>query len=132
VQYYFSKRGEFRTPNISSTNLALNYRYPISRFELFANGEVLNVFNKHGAIVVGTTVLTRAAFNPFTTTPIECKQGDTAAQCADPLRYPGGLPNWQKSATFGQPTSATASTPESTTTNFQVARTYRFSVGARF
>lgn len=131
VQYYFSKRGQYRTPNISSTNLGVNYRYPIGRMELFASGDLINLFNRHDPIVVSTTVTTFTGnsanpFNPFTTAPKECPQGQTSAQC-----IAGGF-NWQKSATFGQPTSAAASTPTSTTTNFQVARTYRFSFGARF
>jgi hypothetical protein len=109
----------------------LNYRYPISRIELFANGEMLNAFNRHDPIIVSTTVntftgSTQRPFNPFIDTPRECPQGQTTAQCVA-----GGY-NWQKASTFGQPTSAAASTPTSTTTNFQVARTYRVSLGVRF
>jgi outer membrane receptor protein involved in Fe transport len=131
VQYYFSKRGQYRTPNISSTSLGVNYRYPIGRFELYASGDLINLFNAHNAIIVSTTVNTftggtQNPFNPFTTAPKECPQGQTTAQCVA-----GGF-NWQKSTTFGQPTSAAASVPTSGTTNFQVARTYRFSFGARF
>ena len=40
-----------------------------------------------------------------------------------------GLPTWS----FGQPTARTASTPlNAFTSNFQLAPTYRFSVGFRF
>ncbi|MEO8033591.1 MAG: TonB-dependent receptor, partial [Acidobacteriota bacterium] len=36
VNYYFSKRGEFRLSDLSSTDLALNYSLPIGRASLFA------------------------------------------------------------------------------------------------
>ena len=113
-QYYFSDRGEFRLDDVSSTDVALNYGYPIGRFALFAQGEALNVFNRQTATIVNTTVTQLAPFNPFTETPVE------------------GV-HWRKGANFGRPTSATASIPlNAFTSNFQVARTYRFSVGFRF
>ncbi|HEY0141237.1 MAG TPA: TonB-dependent receptor [Thermoanaerobaculia bacterium] len=133
-QYYFSDRGEFRLDDISSTDLSLNYRYPVAgRFELFAQGELLNAFNRKTARVINTSVSTAAtstnfrAFNPFTDTPIECPQGAAASVCRDMGAH------WQKGANFGNPTSATASTPiNAFTSAFQTARTYRVSLGLRF
>jgi hypothetical protein len=145
-QYYFSGRGEYRLDDINSTDLALNYRLPISRFEIFAQGELLNIFNRETVRVVNTAVTTNnnsplvtdpttglrvaafRAFNPFSgATPIECPQGTAALAC-----YQMGA-NWQKGASFGSATSATASTPGNAfTSNYQVGRTYRFSLGFRF
>ena len=135
-QYYFSDRGEFRLDDVSSTDLALNYRLPISRFELFAQGDVLNLFNRETVTVVNTSVNTAntssnfTAFNPFTfdhANLIECPQGAPGAEC----KAMGA--HWQKGTNFGRPTNQIASTPtNSFTSNFQVARTYRLSVGFRF
>ena len=129
--YYFSKRGEFRTPSVFSTDLALNYDLPaFAKTTVFLQGQVLNVLNKSklNNIVLGqldTTVKTSRtdpqaglkAFNPFTDTPIECPKGAAAADC----KAMGA--NWQKADTFGQGLSKDA---------FQTPRTYRFAVGLRF
>jgi hypothetical protein len=78
VQYYFSDRGEFVTEDVQATDLALNYRYPIGRVEIFAQGELINAFNNDSVTVVNTTINlnTRAGaqFNPFTTTPLRRRQ----------------------------------------------------------
>ncbi len=122
--YYFSKRGEFRYDDVTSTNLSLNYRYPISRVELFAEAQMLNVFNRASVVSVNTSVSSAdtssnfAPFNPFTDTPKECPQGTAAATCKA-----GGY-NYQKSSAFGTPNSQTGS--------FQTPRTWRVSFGARF
>jgi hypothetical protein len=128
-QYYYSKRGEFRLDDVTSTNLALNWRLPISRFELFAQGEMLNVFNEDTVTTIVTTITDSsnspnlngrpvfAAFNPFTETPKECPQGTSNADC----QAMGA--NWRKAANFGQPSSNTA---------FQTMRTWRVSLGVRF
>jgi outer membrane receptor for ferrienterochelin and colicin len=129
-QYYFSKRGAYRLDDVSSTNLSVNYRYPISRLELFAEGQVLNVFNRQtiavpptGGTAVNTTVNTADTssnflpFNPFTDTPKECPQGTPGADC----KAMGA--NWQKSAAFGTAASSTS---------YQLPRTYRVSFGLRF
>ena len=121
-QYYFTDRDAFRTPDITSTNLAVNYRYPISRFELFAQGELLNAFDEENFTVPNTTVNTWATsgdarlapFNPFTETPVECTATSAAGSC-----------HWIRGARFGQSASATAA-------NWQLQRTYRVSVGLRF
>jgi hypothetical protein len=121
-QYYFSKRGEYRLPDVHSTNLGLNYRLPIHGFELYGAAELLNAFNNDEVTSVITTVTSStnanfAAFDPFTQTPVECPQGTAAATC----RANGA--NWQKAATFGTPASSTS---------FQTPRTWRFNVGFRF
>jgi outer membrane receptor for ferrienterochelin and colicin len=123
-QYYFSDRGQYRTDNISSTNLALRYSRMLFRgVEFFAQGDLLNVFNRDGVIAVNTSVSASgassnfAAFNPFTATPVECPQGTSGADC----KAMGA--NWQKGVNFGKPTA---------TGSFQTPRTHRFSVGVRF
>ncbi|HEX6177742.1 MAG TPA: TonB-dependent receptor [Thermoanaerobaculia bacterium] len=121
-QYYFTDRDEYRTPDITSTNLALNYRYPIGRLEVFAQGELLNAFDEENFIVPNVTVSTYATsadarlapFNPFTETPVECTATSAAGSC-----------HWFKGASFGQAASPTA-------TNWQQQRAYRFSLGLRF
>ena len=104
--------------------------------ELFAQGDVLNVFNRQTAKTVNVAMRTAGnnanftPFNPFTTAfedLIECPQGTAVATCAAMGAH------WQKGPDFGNPTSTTASTPANAfTSNFQVARTYRVSLGVRF
>ena len=104
--YYFSERGEFKTDDIQATDLAVNYSLPIGGVQLFAQGELINAFNRQGVVNVNTTVRTAtsgacvqtvgdnagdpcAAFNPFTETPIE------------------GV-HWQKGPSFGEPITPTS------------------------
>ncbi|MCM2316290.1 MAG: TonB-dependent receptor [Thermoanaerobaculia bacterium] len=113
--YYFEGRGNYRTDDISSTDIAVNYAHRlIGGLELFAQGEMLNVFDERGVVAVNTTIYTVrngqslcpgcVAFNPFTETPVEGK-------------------HWKKAPNFGKPTAGT---------NYQPAVSYRFSVGLRF
>ncbi len=130
VNYYFTPRDAFRMDKLWRTDLALNYAHKlgVKKSELFVRGTVVNLFNRQGLTnfyggvnsdldlgcgtggCISTTVLTNAnnsgvaAFNPFTTTPVE------------------GV-NWRKAATFGQPTSRFA---------YQAPRTYQFAVGMQF
>jgi hypothetical protein len=134
VTYFFSQRGAFRMNNLMATDLSLNYEIPVKTVGLFAKGEVRNVFN-HSAVTnpafINTTVYTNAnaghglsAFNPFTTAaPIECPQGQTAAQCT------ALGANWQKDVNFGKPNTPTTFTSAG---SYQLPRTYLFSLGARF
>ena len=94
--YFFTSRDGFRTEGQMRTDLAVNYNYRLkgSRLELFGQLQVLNlfdnfqlcgcggtVFQNGGAVSqtrIDTTVRTNvtnpalyAAFNPFTTTPVE-------------------------------------------------------------
>ena len=130
VQYYFSDRGEFRLDDVASTDVALNYRYPIGRFEFFAQGELLNAFNRHTVVNPNITVNTAwtsttfRPFNPFTDTPVECPQGAAAAVCRDMGAH------WQKGANFGRP--ANSAGQGTFTAGYQRTRTYRFSAGFRF
>ncbi|HVT17428.1 MAG TPA: TonB-dependent receptor [Thermoanaerobaculia bacterium] len=114
VAYYYTARDAFHTDNVASTDLTLNYSYQWNAWsktvEVFVQPQVLNVFNQHGALNVDasindpTTDKTKAPFNPFTTKPVE------------------GV-NWSKAPTFGKP---------QVPTDYQLARTFRFSVGFRF
>jgi hypothetical protein len=130
-QYYFSDRGEFRTDNISSTNLAVRYAFPFAGAEIFLQGDLLNAFNEDGVTGVGTGVSTNSntsallSFNPFTGSPVQCPTFNASggvipvAQCQTVA--PGS--NYQLASTFGKPTS---------NASYQTPRTYRFSAGFRF
>jgi hypothetical protein len=127
---YYICRDCNRFADSKSTDLAANYALPITRFQVFVRGVVTNVFNEHklvgsptgggvGLTVNGTgnSFANFAPFNPFTQTPVECAKGTTISQC----KAAGA--NYQKASNFGLPTAFTG---------YQVARTYSFSVGARF
>jgi outer membrane receptor protein involved in Fe transport len=133
--YFFGPRDEFHTEGQRRTDLAVNYVYRVpgaTRLQLFAQAQVLNVFNQFqlcacGSTVFGTgsaanaggvnlqridtTVLTPgttasrfAAFDPFTTTPVR------------------GV-NWDYGPIFGQASSRFA---------YTTPRTIRMSFGLRF
>ena len=134
VNYWFTPRDRYRTDNVYSTDLALNYAFRLPSLgpdlEFFLSPRVTNVFNRHAVVNTNTTVFTAAnpghglsRFNPFTTKPIECPQGDTAAQC----QALGA--NWQLGPNFGQPQTATTAT---TAGDFQAPRTFLVSLGVRF
>ena len=100
----------------------MNYSHRLhGTAQAFFHGEILNVFNQfqlcgcgdtvfsNGGVTnlttIGQSVIIRpAAFNPYTTQPVE------------------GV-NWDKHANFGQPVNTFA---------FTTPRLYRFSVGVRF
>ncbi|HWW60933.1 MAG TPA: hypothetical protein VN181_06145, partial [Thermoanaerobaculia bacterium] len=108
--YYFSKRGAFRTDDATSTNVAINWNLPpiLSKAQFYVETEVRNIFNESAVVTPSTTVNTNKqsasfrAFNPFTETPIECPQGAPLADC----RAMGA--NWQKGASFGTGTQRTS------------------------
>jgi outer membrane receptor for ferrienterochelin and colicin len=113
VNYYYTARDAFRTNPIVSTDLTLDYSFHWGAFskdiEVFMEPQVLNVFNRKGALNVSTAVLDPTnsnlqPFNPFTQTPVE------------------GV-NWRRDPKFGKPQSQF---------DFQPPRTFRFSVGLRF
>ncbi len=134
VNYWFTARDKYRTDNISSTDIALNYAFKVPALgesvELFIAPRVTNVFNRHAVINVNTTVYTAAnagrglsPFDPFNTTnPIECPQGAPASQCS------AMGANWQKGPDFGKPLAATTAT---TAGDFQLPRTFLISFGIR-
>jgi outer membrane receptor protein involved in Fe transport len=124
--YWFTDRDGFRTSDFHSTDLALNYRLPLWRVELFANASMFNVLNNDKVMTPNSAIRTRQSagaasglshFNPFTGNPVECPQGAPASQCASMGAH------WQKAPQFGTGTSVLS---------FQVPREYNFTVGVRF
>lgn len=107
VNYYASDRGEFRWDDLTATDLAINYTLPVWRVNVFAQGEVINVFNEN-AQINGRTGVSVPRFNPFTGAP-NAAALDTALHGAN--------------RTFGTARNAA---------DFQQARTYRISLGLRF
>jgi outer membrane receptor protein involved in Fe transport len=82
--YYFGGRGRFMTDTIWSTDLSLNYYFPLGfgrKTELFARFVVSNLFNNSGQDNTSNQTVytasnqnparTMQAFNPFTTEPVE-------------------------------------------------------------
>jgi outer membrane receptor protein involved in Fe transport len=139
VNYWFTARDKYRTDNIYSTDIALNYAFKIPAFgesvELFISPRVTNVFNRQGIINVNTTVYTAAnpgrglsPFDPFNTAnPVECPQGASASQCSTMGA------NWQKGPDFGKPlTATTGATYPFPNGDYQVPRTFVISAGVRF
>ena len=100
--YFFSGRGAYRMPSVSSTDLALTVTARVfESVELFVQPQILNLFNQHGVLAVDTTVDTLQPFNPFTQKPVR------------------GV-NYELGDSFGTPAA------------YQPPRTFRFSVGLRF
>jgi hypothetical protein len=124
--YYFSDRGALRVDDIQSTDLALRASLRFGGLEWFAQGDLLNAFNRAGIADpqrIGTTVNTAAnsttfvPFNPATQTPVECPRGAAASVCT------AMGANYQLAANFGQPLNDLA---------YQRPRTVRLSLGFRF
>ncbi|MCP4895584.1 MAG: TonB-dependent receptor [bacterium] len=108
LNYYFSDRGEYHWDNVHRSDLSLNYSFKFEALgagvEIFIQPEILNVFNEGAQDDGENTVDVIGDFNPFTESPVE------------------GV-HWEKASDFGQPSSEN---------DFQMPRTYRFSVGIRF
>ena len=111
--YYFGKRGEYRTEDFNTTDLAANYTLPLWRVSLFLQAQMTNIFDNEGIINPNTTVITRRTggaasglqpFNPKTETPVE------------------GV-HWRKGPSFGGATDVNS---------YQLPRSYNFSEGLRF
>jgi hypothetical protein len=122
VSYYFSERGEYRMDDVMATDLGVNYALPLGPTQLFFEADFLNIFNAQGIEdpdFIDKTVLTRRQTT--------CLQNGTNTRCAAFNPLAGEEPvegvHWQKGANFGNPTSSSA---------YQVPRTYRFSLGLRF
>jgi len=131
VGYFFSPRGAYRWNSVISTDIAMNYELPIHNFALFAKAEIRNALNHQANIGGNTTVFTNQnaghgllAFNPFTQTPIQCPTNATAATCTSLGA------NYQLGPSFGQSTGS--ATTFSQNGNYQLPRTYLYSIGARF
>src|SRR5271169_813431 len=137
VAYYFTSRDTFRTPNVYRTDLSLNFSGKVGPVEVFVQPQIFNLLNGHAITLVNNTTGINTSvnvgrgstpnaaglvrFNPFTTAPIECPQGDSKAQCT------ALNANWQLSSQFGQPTSGSSAFP-----SFQNPRQYLITFGARF
>jgi outer membrane receptor protein involved in Fe transport len=145
VTYFFSPRGAFRWNSVVSTDIALNYEFPIHNFAFFAKAEVRNALN-HRANITGnttvytslnngtqldannplnpTTVVTLKPFNPFTQSPVQCPVGTAPANCA------ALGANYLIGPAFGQSTGT--ATTFSQNGQYQLPRTYLYAIGARF
>jgi hypothetical protein len=117
VSYWFTDRDGFRTETMYRTDLSVNYGYRLQgRTELFAQIQVLNVFNQFqlfniSSNAINTSVLTAVddpdrfrTFNPFTEQPVQ------------------GV-HWDYGDEFGEPTGAVA---------YTLPRTFQFALGIRF
>jgi hypothetical protein len=112
--YFFSGRGEYRTDDIHSSNLAVNISFFLNMFgsqlEFFIQPEVINLFNESGVETPNDTAYSAAqdsslsTFNPFTETPQE------------------GV-HWRKGSNFGEP---------DVEDDYQQPRLFRISFGLRF
>jgi hypothetical protein len=108
--YFFSDRGEFRTDDILSLDLALNYTFTfpavLNGLSIFVQPEIRNVLNSQGAIGHDNTVIVNPGepFNPWTETPVLGR-------------------NYQLGENFGQPVSEF---------DYQPPRTFLLSLGVRF
>jgi hypothetical protein len=124
--YYFGGRGSLRTGDVHSTDLALRASLQTGALEWFAQGDLLNAFNRASIAdpqrlgLTVSTAATSAAFLPFdpkSQTPVECPQGTAAAVCTAMGAH------YQLAANFGQALNDLA---------YQRPRTARVSVGVRF
>jgi outer membrane receptor protein involved in Fe transport len=114
VTYYFGPRGGYETDTVSSTDLSINYIFPVGflgpKSEFFLRFVVDNLFNQSAIDGPNDTVQTvqndstLRAFNPFTETPVE------------------GV-HYRLGPSYGQALSADA---------YQQSRTFYFSGGFRF
>jgi len=115
VTYFVSGRGAYRFDGSFSTDASLTWTHHVRlpklpHAELFVRSVMTNVLNNLSLTNFNTTILGRAndttlaAFNPFTTKPVE------------------GV-NWKYGPAFGQPVS-----PGS----YQSPRAFNFSAGFRF
>jgi hypothetical protein len=115
VTYFVSGRGAYRFDGSVSTDASLTWTHhlPLPKLphaELFVRSVMMNVFNNLSLTSFNTTILGRAndttlaAFNPFTTKPVQ------------------GV-NWKYGPAFGQAVS-----PGS----YQAPRSFNFSAGFRF
>jgi hypothetical protein len=115
VTYFVSGRGAYRFNGSWRTDASLtwNHHVPVRKLanaQFFVRAVVSNVLNNLQVTSFNTTIISRtgdttlAAFNPFTSTPVE------------------GV-NWKKGPSFGQPVSPSS---------YQSPREFNFSAGFRF
>jgi outer membrane receptor protein involved in Fe transport len=110
--YFVSGRGAFRTDNITSTNLAVNWNLPplLGKAQFYVESELRNAFNEHGVVNVNTTVTRLRAFDPFRETPVE------------------GV-NYRKGPNWGKPVNQTTFDTQG---DWQLPRTFLISGGVKF
>ena len=108
VGYWFTERDAYRTDDVVSTNIALNYTFSIPSgnrsVDLYIQPAVANVFNNDTVVNPNTGVEVLAQFDPYSETPVE------------------GV-HYQFVDGFGE-----AQTPG----NYQRPRTFRLMLGIRF
>jgi len=117
VSYFFTDRDAFRAERNFTTDVAVTYAYRVPgarRLDTFVKAELLNALDRSAvvnpfflntAVVTNVTNATQyAAFNPFTTAPVQ------------------GV-HWDKGPRFGQAQSRFA---------YQTPRTFRMAIGVRF
>ena len=112
IDYFFTPRGAFTTPDVSSTDIALLYSLRVAKnLEVFFKTEVLNVFNEDAVIDLDTQTLDAttdsdfAEFNPFTETPVF----GTHWGLGDEFGQPQNEFDFQRPRTFADSRSASAS-----------------------
>ncbi len=119
---------------MTRTDLSFNYAFVVPALGTdlsFTSARVTNVFNEHAVLGGNSTVYTAnssghglAAFNPFTTAPVECQTFNTAHTiCQDKDASGKATANWMTGPLFGQGTA-----PGS----YQAPRTFVVSLGVRF
>jgi hypothetical protein len=104
VDYYLGPLGSERWDDYTRTDLALNYGFTVGGVQLFAQFDLLNVFNEQAQMGGNTTINQLQDFNPFTEEPVQ------------------GV-HWEYGPNYREPTSEN---------DFQSPRTFRLSLGVRF
>jgi hypothetical protein len=102
--YFLGELGGERWGDLTRTDLALNYGFTVSGVQLFAQFDLLNVFNEQAQMGGSTTINQLQEFNPFTEEPVR------------------GV-HWDYGPEYRQPTSED---------HYQMPRTFRMSLGLRF
>ena len=119
--YYFGGRGAFRTDDMLSTDLALNYTLPIRGLQIFGQAQVLNVFNGD---TVNDIYLNRMNLNVLTARTGGRKLDGTPLETFNPrTQTPVEGVHYRLDPGFGTAASKDA---------YQQPRTYRFALGLRF
>lgn len=98
--YFVYPRGSLKTDDLLRSDLGINYSIRFGKVELFAQFEILNLFDSQKIINpnwVNTTILAQQAdgspatpFNVFTETPVEgvnFRRGDNFGEATDELAY---------------------------------------------
>ncbi|HPW54302.1 MAG: TonB-dependent receptor [Thermoanaerobaculaceae bacterium] len=129
VNYWFTARDKWRTPNITRTDISITYAFAFNavgkEIQLFITPAVTNVFNEQELQTFNTTVYTSnnagrglTAFNPFTTKPVECTQKNASGTVCTQAGA-----NWMKGPLWGKPTLPA---------HYQTPRSFTVSAGFRF